>query len=95
MFARTIPVVYRKNVPDASVNSYLHAVHDQLQETISRDFYPYTALSERFGLRGEVRFVYQGALMEGGNLQERVTLDLSGDQVKFPLDIIVYPEGDN
>ncbi|MGN1350747.1 MAG: amino acid adenylation domain-containing protein, partial [Anaerovoracaceae bacterium] len=95
MFARTIPVVYRKNVPDTSVNSYLHAVHDQLQETISRDFYPYTALSERFGLRGEVMFLYQGALMEGGNLQERVTFDLSGDQVKFPLDIIVYPEGDS
>jgi amino acid adenylation domain-containing protein len=106
MFVKTLPVV-RPNVKrgeqtydgqrfrDIKTVDYVKAMHEQLRQSYSQDFYPYTRLVERHGIRAEMMFVYQGGLYEGGDIEGIEQTPLSLDTTKFPLTVTVYPENDN
>ena len=92
MFVRTIPLVC--NVADKAhgeekVSDFVRSIHAQLQESYAQDVYPYTDVVDRYKLRPEVMFVFQGGLEEqmGSELME-----LSLDAVKTPIDVTVYPD---
>ncbi|MGN1349932.1 MAG: amino acid adenylation domain-containing protein, partial [Anaerovoracaceae bacterium] len=94
MFAKTLPVVLScsgKDHAKTPVSAYTAAMHQQLQDTIDQDLYPYTRLVERHQLRAEIMFVYQGGVMEGGNSEALTEIPFMADQMKFPLEIMVYP----
>ena len=92
MFVRTIPLVCNvadKPHGDEKVSDFVRSIHAQLQESYAQDVYPYTAVVDRYKLRPEVMFVFQGGLEEqmGSELME-----LSLDAVKTPIDVTVYPD---
>ena len=89
MFVKTVPVVYRKK--DGAVRDYVFAVSEQLQNTYRRELYPYTKLVEETGLHGEILFVYQGGMYEGGEVEGAAAIELKLDTLKFPLTITAYP----
>lgn len=94
MFVKTVPVVYRrKNAPagNDSVRDYVFSVSEQLKETYKNELYPYTKLVEENGLRGEILFVYQGGMFEGGEVEGASILELKLDTLKFPITITAYP----
>lgn len=97
MFIKTLPVVredYFDTDENLTVQDYVRAVHRQLSESISREFYPYTRLVERFGIRGEILFIYQGSLYEGGEVENARMIRLQLDETKLPLYVTAYPAGD-
>ena len=91
MFVKTLPVAAPVNI--ASSVDYVKAMHEQLLQTYEWDFYPYTKLVERHGLKAEVMFVYQGNLAESGKMDGFNQLYLSLDTTKFPITVMAYPEG--
>nr|MCR4762277.1 amino acid adenylation domain-containing protein [Lachnospiraceae bacterium] len=95
MFVKTLPVVRREHFDadqSLTVQDYVQAVHAQLTESVSREFYPYTRLVERFGVRGEILFIYQGGLYEGGEAADAQMIPLALDEVKLPLYVTAYPD---
>ncbi len=99
MFVKTLPVVMhggdRQKHLDQSVADYVKEVHSQLQETYALDFYPYTRIVERHGYRSGVMFIYQGGLFEGGAVESVEQVALPLDTIKFPVNMISYPDGDS
>ena len=92
MFVRTIPLVC--NVADThhgdeKVCDFVREIHAQLQESYAQDVYPYTAVVDRYKIRPEVMFVFQGGLEE--HMGSEVT-ELTLDAVKTPIDVTVYPD---
>jgi amino acid adenylation domain-containing protein len=96
MFVKTLPVVVSAKTTDSdSVADYVSAVHQQLQDSYAHEFYPYTRIVERYGLRSGVMFVYQGGLFEGGQVSGVEQIPLELDTIKFPLNVVSYPDGDH
>ena len=97
MFVKTLPVV-RQEAYDTddglTVRDYVRSVHRQLRESISRECYPYTKLVEKHGVRGEILFIYQGSLFEGGEVENARAIPLRLDEAKLPLYVTAYPAGD-
>ena len=96
MFVKTLPVVRQERFDtddSLTVHDYVQAVHRQLGESISREFYPYTRLVERYGVRGEILFIYQGSLFEGGEVKDSLTIPLQLNETKLPLYVTAYPAG--
>ena len=92
MFVKTIPLVVNTTAGDhgnMTVSDFIRDIHAQLSETYGMDYYPYTSIVDRYKLRPEVMFVYQGGMEEHIGDQ---TVDLSLDAVKFPVDVTVYPD---
>ena len=94
MFVKTLPVTSKIEKGITSVG-YTKQMHEVLQQTYAQDFYPYTHLVERHGIRAEIMFIYQGGLMEGTAPEGAEIIPLDLDTVKFPLDVTAYPDGDN
>ena len=96
MFVKTLPVVRTVDFDEdlsLTVRDYVRSVHAQLEETTAREFYPYTRLVERFGKRGEILFIYQGGLYEGGEIEDSLSVHLKLDEAKVPLYVTAYPDG--
>ena len=92
MFVRTIPLVCNvTDTPhgDEKVCDFVRRIHAQLQESYAQDVYPYTEVVDRYKLRPEVMFVFQGGLEE--HMGSEVT-ELTLDAVKTPIDVTVYPD---
>ena len=68
----------------------MRAFQDQLNNTYRRELFPYTRLVEETGLRGEILFVYQGGIREGGEMGGAEEVELEIDAEKFPLQVTVY-----
>lgn len=94
MFVKTLPVTSKIEKGITSVG-YTKQMHEVLQQTYAQDFYPYTHLVERHGIRAEIMFIYQGGLMEVTAPEGAEIIPLDLDTVKFPLDVTAYPDGDN
>ena len=93
MFVKTLPVAVRE-AGDMTSREYVISVHRQLQESYAREFYPYTELVERHGLRGEIMFVYQGGISddESMKLDRAKNVELELDAVKFPISAEILPD---
>ena len=95
MFVKTLPVVREEcfDTDDSlTVRDYVQAVHRQLNESMSREYYPYTRLVEQYGVRGEILFIYQGGLYEGGEPADSRMVPLELDETKLPLYVTAYPD---
>lgn len=92
MFVKTLPVTCKME-KDMDAVDFTQQMHDVLQQTYAQDFYPYTHLVERHGIRAEIMFIYQGGLMEGTAPADAEIVPLDLDTVKFPMDVTAYPDG--
>ena len=93
MFVKTIPVVSSSADGTKSVIEVVKLLQNQLLETQSRDFYPFTKMVELYGLRPEIMYAYQPRdVSEDDNQEDKMRLLLN--QTKLPLDIQVMPEKD-
>jgi len=94
MFVQTLPLV--SHAADGTVGEMLRSIHAQIVETLSRDRYPYTHLSERFGMKPNVMYVYQGDLIDdadfGGVESEWHRLPVSS--AISPLTVEILPEAE-
>lgn len=88
MFVKTLPVVRPIFSSQPSTTDFVQAVHQQLLKSYSQDFYPYTRLVERYGLKAEVMFVYQGGIEPDEMDEAQVPLSL--DTTRFPVVFSVY-----
>ena len=92
MFVKTLPVVRPLLSGQPSTVDFVQAVHQQLLKSYSQDFYPYTRLVERYGLKAEVMFVYQGGI--DSDEMDEAQIPLSLDTTKFPVVFSVYTDDD-
>ena len=94
MFVKTIAVgasFPEEGHGSEKTSDFIKRFSDELTENYASDIYPYTAIVNKFRFRPEVMFVYQGG-MEGMNREMAAEFSL-GD-VKFPINITVYPSDD-
>lgn len=92
MFVRTIPVVTMDTV-SMTAEAYIRAMHKQLRESFSMEFYPYTRVVARHRLKAELMFVYQGGIEDGGEEHSEREIDLELDAAKLPVTVMAWPEG--
>ena len=93
MFVKTIPVALSRNEMEQTIAEVMSKMQQQVLETQSRDFYPFTKMVERHGLRPEIMYVYQPS--EGNTTDGDDSLRLTLNQTKLPLDITVLPHGED
>ena len=92
MFVKTIPVVHSNAHSNKRVAEVVKLIQDQLIETQSRDFYPFTKMVELYGLRPEIMYAYQPKDVSQDEEEGKMRLLLN--QTKLPLDIQVMPDRD-
>ena len=91
MFVRTIPVVSISSGA-MTVEAYIRAMHEQLQESFSMEFYPYTHVVSRHHLKADMMFVYQGGIEDDDDRSVKdISLDL--DAAKLPITLFASPKG--
>jgi amino acid adenylation domain-containing protein/non-ribosomal peptide synthase protein (TIGR01720 family) len=92
MYVKTLPVVSQKPVDGkCSAADCVRAIQQQFQQTQALDFYPYTTMTERNGIRSEIMFVFLGGLdasMEESAYKDSINLE--NDTAKMPLAIRTY-----
>ncbi len=93
MFVKTIPAVWSAGSAKEPVADAVKRMQEQLLETQSRDFYPFTKMVELYGLRPEIMYVYQP--VDESSTHDEDNMILALNQTKLPLDIDVMPQGDN
>ena len=92
MFVKTMPVVMKTEGlkhGDETTAEYVKRMHQQLQETYSREYFPYTKIAERSGLQAKVMFVYQGGILDNNGPEQ---IDLGNETAVFPLDVFAYTD---
>ena len=62
MYVKTLPVVSRCDRPAASPLEFARDIQQQFLTTQDYDFYPFTSLVEKFGVRPEIMYVYEGGI---------------------------------
>src|SRR5574344_2572518 len=99
MFVKTLPVVSKLSFSQSgglTVADMAKSSQEQFRETQSKDFYPFTKMSERHQVHPEIMCVYQGGIFENiSNDMPYESLDLSLDTVKFPLYVTFYPKDED
>lgn len=91
MFVKTLPVISRCKTPEGSPLEFARRVQDQFLTTQDYDFYPFTQLVEKYGVRPEIMYVFEGGINLGGddNLKmESIPLELN--TAKVPLTLLVF-----
>ena len=98
MFVQTLPVTSTSDMMSkaGSMADAVKRTQEQFFNTKSRCFYPFTKMVERYNIRPEIMYVYQGGL-ESNDVPEEMpeTMVLTLDTAKLPLTVTVYPEGLN
>ena len=94
MFVTSLPLVLDEVDPSAPLSETVKAVQRQTQETYSLDYYPFLRLANRYGMRSEIVFLYQGGINDaehtlGGEKYDGYMLTL--DSAKDPLTIEPFP----
>lgn len=92
MFVKTLPVVSRCKVPDKSPAEFAAGVQSQFLTSQDYDFFPFTELVERHGVRPEIMYVFEGGINIDGNseLLKCKKIPLSLDTAKVPLTLLVF-----
>lgn len=91
MFVRTLPAVYVSNTKTSgTVVDYVKATYGQLKETYAREMVSYARLVEKYGLRGEIMFAYQGGISD--EVEGATAIPLTLDTAKFPVMMTVTPD---
>lgn len=96
MYVKTLPVALTSKLAEKrNVLEYAKEIHAQLQNSYANDIYPYTKMVEKYGIRAEILYIYQGGIADGASISGVEQVDLSLDTTKFALSIFIYPTGDN
>lgn len=92
MYVKTLPVVSRCESTDISPLDFALAIQRQFLTTQDYDFYPFTSMVEKMGVRPEFMYVYEGGIdMEGSSGGIAVeTIPLALDTAKVPLTLLVF-----
>lgn len=92
MFVKTLPVVCTINTSER-VSDYMHSVQEQLYTTLGNDIYPFTRMSERYGLVPQINYVFEGGMEAPLEMDAcRYAPETLGlDTVKMPFSVIVFP----
>ena len=93
MFVKTLPVVLPERSVDMTVPQFVKSVYEQSIDSIARDFYPFTEISQLYGVRPDILIAYQGGIMNQSSDEEKYPITL--DTAKFPIELMVYPSGDD
>ncbi len=91
MFVKTLPVVSRCKNPGVSPLEFVRDIQQQFITSTDYDFYPFTSLVERNGVRPEIMYVFEGGINLGGDdamKAEKIPLRL--DTAKVPLTLLVF-----
>ena len=97
-FVKTFPVVSRLDFDRArstSVSDAAKELQRQLEETQYHNCYSYTKMADRFHVRPEILYVFQGDVLQGGEDSSLFTsIELLPDVAKTPLNIMVFARGE-
>lgn len=95
MFVKTLPVVSRmspKQAGETSPAAMALELQQQFNTTRGFDFYPFTEIVRKFGIRPEIMYVYEGGVSldatEGPLSDEKIPVSL--DTAKVPLTLLIY-----
>ncbi len=95
MFVKTLPVVSRMSPARAAETSPAAMALDlqaQFNTTRGFDFYPFTEIVRKFGIRPEIMYVYEGGVSldaaDGPLADEKIPVSL--DTAKVPLTLLVF-----
>ena len=91
MFVKTLPVASSAADAKLGMSAAAMKMQDQLLESQSRDFYPFTKLVELYGIRPEIMYVYQPS--EDGQHEDQIPLTLN--QAKLPITVELTPQRDD
>ena len=96
MYVRTLPVgLTSKLAEHKDVIGFVKAMHAQLQDSYANDIYPYTRMVEKYNVRAEILYIYQGGIADNASVNGIEQVDLALDTTKFALSVFVYPTGDD
>nr|MCR4746733.1 AMP-binding protein [Lachnospiraceae bacterium] len=84
MFVKTLPVVYTA-LKEQDIAKYADEMRRQLNNTISNNFYPYTSMVEKFGVKGEIMFDFHGGMDWSGEKVGQLSLDTA----QFPISVTI------
>ncbi len=103
MFVKTLPVTSNmegKTSQEELFSAYAKKVHNQYVDAVERDFYPFTTMVERHGVRPELLFAYQDGTYsnsdeeaDSGVKEEIISLSL--DTTKTPITLEVEALGND
>lgn len=95
MFVKTLPVVSRmspRQAGETSPAAMAFELQQQFNTTRGFDFYPFTEIVRKFGIRPEIMYVYEGGVSldaTGGPLgDEKIPVSL--DTAKVPLTLLIF-----
>ncbi|MBP3298882.1 MAG: amino acid adenylation domain-containing protein [Muribaculaceae bacterium] len=95
MFVKTLPVVSRVSPAQAAKTTPAQMaleLQNQFNTTRGYDFYPFTEIVRRFGLRPEIMYVYEGGVSldaaDGPLSDEKIPVAL--DTAKVPLTLLIF-----
>ena len=97
MFVKTLPVtssIEGKQVQEERFSKYAEKVHRQYVDVVERDFYPFTTMVERHGVRPELLFAYQDGTYssdeksaDNGVKSENISLALDTTKTNITIEV--------
>ena len=93
MFVKTLPVVSTVRTPDATPLEMAREVQKQFLTSQDYDFYPFTALVEKKGVRPDIMYVFEGGVEMAGDAASPLSAEsvvLALDTAKVPLTLLVF-----
>ena len=97
MFVKTLPVSLSvpENGRDVRISDIVKEMNSQFNESVRHSIFPFTSMTERFGIRPEIMFAYQPAGEYSEEIQTQTTESLTLDTVKTPvsIDVLAYDGG--
>ena len=94
MFVKTLPVVSTTADTQATMAPAVQAIQQQLFQSLSRDFYPFTLMVQRHDIHPAVMFTFQGDLGLDVSSQGVEQIRMNLDTAKVPLSVTIAPYGD-
>jgi gramicidin S synthase 2 len=92
MFVKTLPAVI--SVKNQSVCELAKNIQDQIFTTMENEIFPFTKMSEKYGIVPQINLAYEGGIDRNlylGDECAQVNF-LKLNTVKFPLSVIIFPD---
>ena len=95
MFVKTLPMVSVLSPDDLTFSAAAQAMHRQSIETIGYDFYPFTEMVERHGLRPEILYAFEEGVYD--HVEDAIdshtdVIMLNLDTQKMPIELAVHTD---
>jgi len=95
MFVKTLPMVSVLSPDDLTFSAAAQTMHRQSIETIGYDFYPFTEMVERHGLRPEILYAFEEGIYD--HVEDAIdshtdVIMLNLDTQKMPIELAVHTD---